>query len=82
VIRAEPFCWVSKIVLGEVFMKKLLFALVLLASATLFAQSPFDGTWITKLDTAKFPTKPGQFSLKVGIRFTQVATMCSVVRLN
>ena len=38
-------------------MKKVIFALVLLASATLFAQSPFDGTWMTKLDTAKFPTK-------------------------
>jgi hypothetical protein len=45
-------------------MKKLLMTLVLLASATLFAQSPFDGTWITKLDTAKFPTKPAQYSLK------------------
>ncbi len=45
-------------------MKKLLLTLVLLASATLFAQSPFDGTWMTKLDTAKFPTKPDQFSLK------------------
>ena len=44
-------------------MKKLLLALVLLASATLFAQSPFDGTWMTKLDTAKFPTKPDQYSL-------------------
>ena len=44
-------------------MKKLLLAVVLLASATLFAQSPFDGTWMTKLDTAKFPTKPDQYSL-------------------
>ncbi len=45
-------------------MKKLLLTLGLLGSATLFAQSPFDGTWMTKLDTAKFPTKPDQFSLK------------------
>jgi hypothetical protein len=45
-------------------MRKLLVALVLLASATLFAQSPFDGTWMTKLDTAKFPTKPDEYSLK------------------
>jgi hypothetical protein len=45
-------------------MKKLVLALVLLASATLLAQSPFDGTWMTKLDTAKFPTKPDQYSLK------------------
>jgi len=44
-------------------MKKLLLPFVLLASATLFAQSPFDGTWMTKLDTAQFPTKPDQYSL-------------------
>jgi hypothetical protein len=44
-------------------MKKLLLPLVLLASATLFAQSPFDGTWMTKLDTAKLPAKPRQYSL-------------------
>jgi hypothetical protein len=44
-------------------MKKLLFAVVLCASATLFAQTPFDGTWMTKLDTAKLPTKPDKYSL-------------------
>jgi hypothetical protein len=44
-------------------MKKLLLALVLLASATLFAQTPFDGTWMAKLDTVKLPTKPEQYSL-------------------
>ncbi len=44
-------------------MKKLLLALVLLASATLFAQSPFDGTWMTKLDTAKLPTKPDKYTV-------------------
>lgn len=44
-------------------MKKLLLALVLLASATLFGQTPFDGTWMAKLDTAKFPTKPDKYSL-------------------
>jgi hypothetical protein len=44
-------------------MKKVLFALGLLASATLFAQTPFDGTWMTKLDTAKLPTKPDKYSL-------------------
>jgi hypothetical protein len=38
-------------------MKRLLVAAVLLASATLFAQSPFDGTWMTKLDTAKYSLK-------------------------
>jgi len=45
-------------------MKKLLLlAMVLFTSATLFGQSPFDGTWMTKLDTAKFPTKPDKFTL-------------------
>ena len=44
-------------------MKKLLFAMVLLASATMFGQSPFDGTWKVKLDTAKLPTKPDQYLL-------------------
>jgi len=44
-------------------MKKLLLVLVLLASAALFGQTPFDGTWMTKLDTAKFPTKPDKYSL-------------------
>jgi hypothetical protein len=39
-------------------MKKVWSAMLLLASATLFAQGPFDGTWMTKLDTAKLPTKP------------------------
>jgi hypothetical protein len=44
-------------------MKKLLLAALLMASATLFAQSPFDGTWMAKLDTVKLPTKPDQYSL-------------------
>jgi hypothetical protein len=44
-------------------MKKLVLSLVLLASATLFAQTPFDGTWTMKLDTAKLPTKPDKLSL-------------------
>jgi len=44
-------------------MKKIFLALLLLVSATLFAQSPFDGTWLTKLDTAKLPTKPDEYSL-------------------
>jgi hypothetical protein len=44
-------------------MKKLLLVLVLLASATLFAQTPFDGTWLMKLDTAKLPTKPDKYTL-------------------
>jgi hypothetical protein len=44
-------------------MKKMMLGVVLLASATLFGQSPFDGTWMTKLDTAKLPTKPDKYSL-------------------
>jgi hypothetical protein len=44
-------------------MKKLMFVMTLLASGVLYAQTPFDGTWMTKLDTAKFPTKPDKYSL-------------------
>jgi len=43
-------------------MKKLL-ALLLLSPAMLLAQSPFDGTWMTKLDTAQFPKKPNSYLL-------------------
>ena len=39
-------------------MKRMLLGIVLLASATVSGQIPFDGPWMTKLDTAKFPTKP------------------------
>jgi len=48
-------------------MKKLMLTLVLLAPSMLLAQSPFDGTWMTKLDTAKFPTKPDRFVLNNGM---------------
>lgn len=45
-------------------MKRLaLGLLVLLAAGSVFAQSPFDGTWMTKLDTAKLPTKPDKYVL-------------------
>jgi hypothetical protein len=44
-------------------MKKMMLTMMLLASATLFAQTPFDGTWMTKLDTAKMPTKPEKYTL-------------------
>jgi len=47
-------------------MKKLL-ALLLLSPALLFAQSPFDGTWMTKLDTAQFPKKPDSYLLNKGM---------------
>lgn len=46
-------------------MKKLL-TFVLLVTAASFAQSPFDGTWITKLDSAQFPKKPEVFLLAKG----------------
>jgi hypothetical protein len=44
-------------------MKKIFLAALLFASAAVFAQTPFDGTWMTKLDTAKLPTKPDTYSL-------------------
>jgi hypothetical protein len=44
-------------------MKKLMLALLLMAPAGLWAQSPFDGTWMAKLDTAQLPTKPDQYTL-------------------
>jgi hypothetical protein len=47
-------------------MKKLL-ALLLLSPAMLLAQSPFDGTWMTKLDTAQFPKKPNSYLLNKGM---------------
>lgn len=48
-------------------MKKLVLALLLMAPVALFAQSPFDGTWMTKLDTAQFPQKPDRFTLNKGM---------------
>ena len=48
-------------------MKKLLLALVLLAAGTLFGQTPFDGTWMVKLDTVKLPTKPDTYVLNKSI---------------
>lgn len=44
-------------------MKKLLIGFTLLASSLAVAQTPFDGTWVTQLDTAKFPTKPDRYLL-------------------
>jgi len=39
---------------------------ILLAPMSLFAQSPFDGTWHTKMDQSKFSPKPIVFSTKDG----------------
>jgi hypothetical protein len=44
-------------------MKKILVVVMLLASEVVFAQTPFDGTWMAKLDSAKLPTKPDKYSL-------------------
>ena len=48
-------------------MRRLLFAIALLVPTTVFAQSPFDGTWKTNLDQAKFSPKPITFSVSDGM---------------
>ena len=48
-------------------MKKLLFAITLIVPTMLFAQTPFDGTWVTKLDTAQLPKKPNSYLLNKGM---------------
>jgi hypothetical protein len=48
-------------------MKKLLLTFMLMAPAVLFAQSPFDGTWLVKLDTAQLPKKPDTYLLNKGM---------------
>jgi len=47
-------------------MKKLLF-LLLLVPGVLVAQSSFNGTWVGKTDSAKFPEKPDQYLLDKGM---------------
>ena len=47
-------------------MKRLL-VLLFCSSGTLFAQSPFDGTWIIKSDTAQLPDKPEVYVLSKGM---------------
>src|SRR5271169_2037235 len=63
VLPGRAFCWAAKSHTERCPMKKLLLAAVLMASATLFAQSPFDGTWMAKLDTATLPEKPDHYTL-------------------
>ena len=48
-------------------MRKLFLTLAVMAPAALFAQSPFDGTWKTNLDQAKFSPKPITFSVNNGM---------------
>jgi hypothetical protein len=45
---------------------KIIFSLLLLLPATLLAQSPFDGTWIAKLDMAQLPKRPEVYMLHNG----------------
>jgi hypothetical protein len=47
-------------------MKRLLI-LLLLSPLPLFAQSPFDGTWIINSDTAQLPEKPQLYALAQGV---------------
>lgn len=42
------------------------FLVVLFFPATLLAQSPFDGTWVTKLETLRLPKKPDTYLLRDG----------------
>jgi len=48
-------------------MKKMVCVLLLLAPALLFAEGPFDGTWVAKLDSVKFPAKPDEYLLDKGM---------------
>jgi len=49
-------------------MKKLLLlVLVLFAPALMWAQSPFDGTWVTKIDAAQLPQKPEVYAVQKGM---------------
>jgi hypothetical protein len=48
-------------------MKKLIAASIFLVPMLAFAQSPFDGTWIAKLDSAQLSKKPEVFSLNHGM---------------
>jgi hypothetical protein len=48
-------------------MKRLLFVLALVAPAMLFAQTPFDGTWMTRPVTAQFPKQPNSYLLNKGM---------------
>jgi hypothetical protein len=47
-------------------MKKFLVFLIF-APSLLFAQTPFDGTWVAKLDSAQFPTKPEKYLVDKGM---------------
>jgi hypothetical protein len=46
---------------------KILLSLLLMFPATLVAQSPFDGTWVTKCETVKLPRQPAVYQLENGV---------------
>lgn len=45
---------------------KILFALLLITPASMLAQTAFNGTWKTKLDSAQLPTKPEVYAVQGG----------------
>jgi hypothetical protein len=45
----------------------LVLAAILVVPASMFGQSPFDGTWVTKMDQSKFSPKPIAFPVKGGM---------------
>jgi hypothetical protein len=46
---------------------KSFFSLLLLLPATLLAQSPFDGTWVAKVEEAQLPEKPEVYLMQNGM---------------
>jgi hypothetical protein len=48
-------------------VKKLIAAFLFLAPLLAFAQSPFNGTWVAKVDSAQLPKKPEVFLLNHGM---------------
>jgi hypothetical protein len=52
--------------LEELDAMKALFVVLLLWPTVLLAQSPFDGTWVAKLDSVQFPKRPESYSLQNG----------------
>jgi hypothetical protein len=49
------------------------FSVLLLWPITLLAQSPFDGTWVAKLNSVHFPKRPEVYSFQDG---TYECTSC------
>jgi hypothetical protein len=63
-------------------MKKLLATLVYLAPLWAFAQTPFDGTWVAKIDSAQLPKKPEVYSLNQGMYNCPTCTPKIAVKAN